>query len=270
LVRLFEIFAFRANVNLADNDGWMPLHFAARYGNAEMVDTLLGAGAGDSVNLPLEDSWTPLHQAVRYGDAKRVNALIGAGAGDSVNKPDKKKSWTPLHYAARYNNLEVVEALLKAGGSVNLRTKHGVTPLFLAWSNPKQMPEIFKLIEAQIKFERARSGYDAKTKDLPPIPGVVNLIQLYVHTKSKSSMKLFSRGEKHAEIDFANKVLKEIGTLKDLKEIDTYLESVELPDDANLRMLFKYCRENIIEPELEKGAEQVARREEVLGGGHKK
>lgn len=72
-----------------------PLHYAAKYGHAEVVELLIQ------------------HRA-------QVNALDGVGC-------------TPLHYAALNGHKDVVRILLERGNAlINFKTYGGWTPLHLA------------------------------------------------------------------------------------------------------------------------------------------
>lgn len=60
-----------ANVNLQDSRGDSPLHDAARFGNADVVDSLLAAGA--DVSLTNKDGMTPLAVAEEYSTTSTAN-----------------------------------------------------------------------------------------------------------------------------------------------------------------------------------------------------
>ena len=68
----------KADANIADKNGWTPLHVAASNGNDLVVEKLLVAGA--DVNIATKDSETPLHVAARYGEDAVVEKLLAAGA----------------------------------------------------------------------------------------------------------------------------------------------------------------------------------------------
>ena len=67
-----------ADVALADNSGFAPLHFACCKGNMEIVEMLLKAGA--DVNKPNSGLYTPLILAVHHGWGLVAKRLIDAGA----------------------------------------------------------------------------------------------------------------------------------------------------------------------------------------------
>ena len=86
---------------------------------------------GGNVNLQDEPGMTPLHYAVNgnwdLGNFDTIKLLIDKGA--NVNATDDTH-YTPLHMC---NNAEVAELLIDHGANVNARTRRsGETPLFSA------------------------------------------------------------------------------------------------------------------------------------------
>ena len=97
------------NVDAADEDGIMPLHFAAEHGHTATMRALLAAGA--CVDVPNSDGVPPLHWAAGYGNADIVRALLAAGARVDATNSD---GFTPLHRAARGGLAATMRALLEA------------------------------------------------------------------------------------------------------------------------------------------------------------
>ena len=154
-----------ADVNAATEDGWTPLHYAARAGDAEMLKTLLEKDAlrpntlaGDyttplllSIDREKEDAClalladprvrvdtvtansksTPLHYAVKTGSASILRGLlareeVNVNARDSVGR-------TPLHAAAQAGEADAVRILLEDGRiQANTKNDKGNTPLIAA------------------------------------------------------------------------------------------------------------------------------------------
>jgi ankyrin repeat protein len=132
----------RAIVNLAGPDGRTPLMFAALYGSASDLTTLLEQGAdpnarsdagltalilaatdpaktqlllakGANVNVRSEDGRTALHVAAMSGETAIVKRLLDAGASVNFNGGD-----SPLVLAAATGNVELVQMLIEAGAPV--------------------------------------------------------------------------------------------------------------------------------------------------------
>lgn len=57
------------------------------------------------------------------------NLLFGKA---DIDEPEDNYGWTPLHVAAGMGNIKIAGQLLSKGANVNLRDKHGATPLDMA------------------------------------------------------------------------------------------------------------------------------------------
>jgi ankyrin repeat protein len=114
------------------NEWGTVLHYAARKGRSDIVQSLLGAGANP--NVQDNEGWTPLHYAANHGmnnhgvDINRgrrpaqpqhytevVRVLLQHGADPTVHNAQGQ---TPLNYAMQQRNAHVVEAL---GGQTRQR-----------------------------------------------------------------------------------------------------------------------------------------------------
>ena len=78
-------------MNSRDDDGFIPLHSASRYGHVDIARLLLDRGS--DVNVRESQRWTPLHYASRYGYLDLARLLIDRGADVNAHKEDR---WTPL------------------------------------------------------------------------------------------------------------------------------------------------------------------------------
>ena len=113
------------DVNEKNNFGRTPLYYAAGWGHATIVVTLLSAGA--DAHAKDNDGETPLHRAADNGHAPVVSLLLSAGA-----KADEEAGFvrhTPLHLAAGSGHAAVVSLLLSAGAEVNAKNLIDNTPL---------------------------------------------------------------------------------------------------------------------------------------------
>lgn len=118
------------NLNIRDDYGFRPLHFAVQNGEKEKVQLLLSAGV--NTNAKTDHGFTPLYFAVgKKGDLEIIKMLIKFGS--SLNVKDKN-GITPLHYAA-WGSSEKIILLLNAGADKNAITKSGKTAFDLALDN---------------------------------------------------------------------------------------------------------------------------------------
>ena len=117
-----------ANVNLTDDDeGWTPLHAAARNGRREVGQQLLASGARlDARNHAQQ---TPLQLSCGFGRLEFSRFLIDCG---SDVKSRDKDDIVPLDMASRYGHVDVARLLLDRGSDVNVRDTQHLTPLHYA------------------------------------------------------------------------------------------------------------------------------------------
>ena len=131
-----------AEVNVADEEGYFPLHRAAQRGTPAVVRALLDAGADVDAwakGYGVDAGWdyTPLHEAVGENRNLEVAATL-LRAGANVNAWGESGR-TPLHRAAAgHPDPAAIRLLLEAGAEVNARGTLGRTPLHEAanWNNP--------------------------------------------------------------------------------------------------------------------------------------
>src|ERR1700730_12851035 len=105
-----------------------PVADAAMRGNKDEVRELLKQAA--DVNAAQGDGMTALHWAAMNFDADLVQTLLYAGA--NVKATQRIGAYTPLILAARPGNAAAVDPLLRAGADVNGPPSNGTTPLMLA------------------------------------------------------------------------------------------------------------------------------------------
>lgn len=105
-----------------EKGGHVPLHFAARSGQAEVVHALVEAGANVNI-LGGDRAETPLHIATRHGHTGVILALLRRRADINAGDCDNR---TALHVAG---SVPVLEFLLAAGADKNGRASHCAPPL---------------------------------------------------------------------------------------------------------------------------------------------
>ena len=133
------LIALGADVNAQRTDDKMtPLYLASSWNHYVAVRLLLEHGA--DANIPNVKGYSPLHVAASNGFFNVVRLLLDYGA--DVNIPDID-GYTPFHYAAS-QGCNLIELLIEKVSNVNLRTKRGRTPLYIAVKN--QHEQIIKLL----------------------------------------------------------------------------------------------------------------------------
>ena len=112
-----------ANVNIADEDGWTPLHFAALNNHTSTVKLLLSQ---PGVETNARNKWksTPLILAASRGNISSIRLLTDHPTID-VDFQAAYYGRTALIEAARNGYVEIVELLLNKGADANLCDKTG-------------------------------------------------------------------------------------------------------------------------------------------------
>ena len=116
-------------VNDYSADGWTPLHLAAFFGHARIVELLMAHNADVHARSRSANGNTPLHAALAGNHKFVAGVLIGRGA--DVNAQDAQ-GWRPLHLAAANNNMDAIEALIAQGADVHAPNGEAKTALSLA------------------------------------------------------------------------------------------------------------------------------------------
>ena len=121
------------------------LHCASRNGHLDMCLLFVDTYKIDC-NMANENKYTALHWAALYGRFSIVRFLLNRGAAiNAVNKMNQ----TSLQLAVYYGHQEIVEFLLSKGADVNMRDTDGKSCLIAAREG--QHEKIEKLIEQYAK-----------------------------------------------------------------------------------------------------------------------
>jgi ankyrin repeat protein len=129
-----------------------PLILASRSGRAEMVETLLNAGADP--NQATSTGATPLMLAAGSGSVDAVSTLLARKA--DVNARESLRGETALMFAAASNRAEVAELLLSNGADPALTTKTVDAPTLT-----KAADEALKKRLDHLREERTRKAQTA-------------------------------------------------------------------------------------------------------------
>jgi ankyrin repeat protein len=106
-----------ADVNAAQGDGMTALHWAAMKDDADLVQTLLFAGANVRATTRI-GSYTPLILAAKNGSASAIAPLLKSGADASSQTTN---GTTALMLAAASGNTDAVTLLIDGGANVNAK-----------------------------------------------------------------------------------------------------------------------------------------------------
>ncbi|XP_022197655.2 ankyrin repeat and SOCS box protein 3-like [Nilaparvata lugens] len=115
------------SVDLKDNRGWSPLHYAASKDYIDCIHELLYAGA--EIDIKTHEGETPLYLACANNCYEAAVILLEAGC--SVNLSNNE-SITPLHCVAKHGFDNLAILLMNKKANVNARDYDYYTPLLEA------------------------------------------------------------------------------------------------------------------------------------------
>ena len=152
-----------ADVNAAQGDGMTALHWAAMKNDADLVQTLLFAGANARATTRI-GAYTPLLLAAKNGSADVIAPLAKAGA--DVNAATSNGT-TPLMFAAASGDVAAVQALVDRGADVNAKESvRGLTPaMFAAASNRAAVLDLLAKKGADLKATSKVTDLAALSRD---------------------------------------------------------------------------------------------------------
>lgn len=100
----------------ADKTGWTLLHEFAWQGNLDCVMWCLDSNQFPHVNATDDEGATPLHAAVRFGNSEIAEALLAAGADPTLRD---SRGWTPGDVAAARGYTELAGRIRQAASIGN-------------------------------------------------------------------------------------------------------------------------------------------------------
>ncbi|NXO23312.1 ANK2 protein, partial [Cisticola juncidis] len=121
------LLSYGAETNILTKQGVTPLHLASQEGHTDMVTLLLEKGS--NIHVATKAGLTSLHLAAQEDKVNVAEILTKHGANQDAQT---KLGYTPLIVACHYGNIKMVNFLLKHGANVNAKTKNGYTPLHQA------------------------------------------------------------------------------------------------------------------------------------------
>jgi cytohesin len=126
---------------------------AASKGHTRTMKVLLDGGA--HVNLADKNGFTPLHFAAQTGHVDAAEVLISAGC--SVDSRSSEQA-TPLHVATQDGHLPMVQLLLARGANPNALTVYDESPVMLA-ALSKHAPCVAELLPVSDLSRTNRAGH---------------------------------------------------------------------------------------------------------------
>ena len=135
--------SYGTNVDVSDEYGWTPLHFACSVERGNVGIQVLVEHKAD-VNALTRRGQTPLVVlAAKDGSSHKIQYLLDHGAKAEIANEDDV---TCLHLAAATRNLELCDILLQCTTvDINAKDSEGDTPLHCMFINPNASYELVKL-----------------------------------------------------------------------------------------------------------------------------
>ncbi|EAX87642.1 hypothetical protein TVAG_226240 [Trichomonas vaginalis G3] len=131
-------FARIKDINIKNQDGQTPLHYAAMNNSKDTAELLISHGA--NINEKDKGERTPLHYAAMNNSKETAGVLFSHGA--NINEKDIDRQ-TPLHHAVMNNRKDTAELLISHGANINEKGKGERNPLHhAAMNNSKDTAEL--------------------------------------------------------------------------------------------------------------------------------
>ncbi len=95
-----------ADINITDNNGWSPLHYACRDGYTDALSKMLDFNP--EINLKVQSGYTALMLAAYNGEYEICELLVNKGADIRIESEEEKSA---IDYATLNNHIEVINFL---------------------------------------------------------------------------------------------------------------------------------------------------------------
>lgn len=229
-----------AKLNMADTDGMMAIHHAARNGDATLTTALLNKGA--ITDEPDRFGWTPMLLVCAYGHLPLVVEFVTRGVDleeklsstsfsrrEKTNEAARKGYWAeirwphpqarPLHLALEFGQDDVANTLIAAGAKIEASDSEGWRALhYAAFNGRYRMVELLlsRGASPQATTASGNTAYSLGFRDAGVTASYEDKMQIHdllhaamnVHKKSKFkqlSGAMRTSAEKSYEIIRRNK-----------------------------------------------------------------
>jgi len=126
-----------------DKEGNNALHLAAQHKRTEVAEAILEKQGDDSrIFAQNKDGDTPVIVSAKVQDASTAMIMIEKNSPISITNGEGR---TVLHYAVENGMAKLADALFARGAQIEVRDRHGQTPLDLA----RKFPEIESYLKGQ-------------------------------------------------------------------------------------------------------------------------
>ena len=144
-----------ATCDLRSKDrGETPLYIAARNGRTETLKAFLNANA--DMQVANDDGWKPIHAATEHSHMQALTCLLEAGC--QVSPQTTPALMTPLHQAIANRKYEIIELLLRHNASMDAMDRFGNAPMHAA-ARTGQYGVLTKLLEKGASIEAHDNNY---------------------------------------------------------------------------------------------------------------
>ena len=125
---------YKCDADCKDEEGNIPLHYAAHNGRLEVVKYFLSELVCDPMSRTNNDGYTALHFACSNGHLNIAQYLIKET--NCIASCENNNGFTPLHCACSYGHLNIAQYLIKETNCIaSCENNNGLTPLHCACSN---------------------------------------------------------------------------------------------------------------------------------------